>query len=161
MIEWKVGAVAGSRRPEAQRTLVMLTRLWNGRDAFRFDCRVDRRSQGCGQLMGGVPVIREQRGDARAVSARKLGVFAERARVRGVDVDPLTRQQLESVVDLEINLLKERIRAMKRLSAEYKTQALIADRRLLPLATAGIMDWRVAASILRKAKSKVTTVQAG
>lgn len=60
-----------------------------------------------------------------------------------------------------VSLLKERIRAMKRLSAEYKTQALIAERRLLPLATAGMMDWRIAASILRKAKNKVTTVQAG
>ena len=60
-----------------------------------------------------------------------------------------------------VSLLKDRIRAMKRLSAEYKTQALIAERRLLPLATAGMMDWRIAASILRKAKNKVTTVQAG
>ncbi|MDX8482027.1 glycosyltransferase family 2 protein [Mesorhizobium sp. VK24D] len=57
-------------------------------------------------------------------------------------------------------LLKERIRAMKRLSAEYKTQALIAERRLLPLATAGVTDWRIAASILSKVKNKVTTVRA-
>ncbi|MFK0690115.1 glycosyltransferase family 2 protein [Mesorhizobium sp. IMUNJ 23033] len=60
-----------------------------------------------------------------------------------------------------VSLLKERIRAMKRLSAEYKTQTLIAERRLLPLATAGVTDWRIAVSILRKAKNKVTTVRAG
>ncbi|WP_167449169.1 glycosyltransferase family 2 protein [Mesorhizobium hawassense] len=57
-------------------------------------------------------------------------------------------------------LLKERIRAMERLSAEYKTRTLLAERRLLPLATAGMMNWRIAASILRQVKNKVTTVRA-
>ncbi|MGT2467511.1 hypothetical protein ACVOMV_25490 [Mesorhizobium atlanticum] len=59
-----------------------------------------------------------------------------------------------------VGLLKERIRAMERLSAEHKTQTLIAERRLLPLATAGVTDWRIAASILRQVKNKVTAVRA-
>lgn len=49
---------------------------------------------------------------------------------------------------------------MERLSAEHKTQTLIAERRLLPLATAGVTDWRIAASILRQVKNKVTAVRA-
>lgn len=57
-------------------------------------------------------------------------------------------------------LLKERIRSMERLSAEYKTHTLIAERRLLPLARAGMTDWRIAASILRQVKNKVRTVRA-
>ena len=59
-----------------------------------------------------------------------------------------------------VSLLKERISAMKRLSAEYKAQTLIRERKLVPLAIAGITDWRIAASILKKAKGKVTMAQA-
>ncbi|MGX7876425.1 glycosyltransferase family 2 protein [Mesorhizobium sp. ORM6] len=60
-----------------------------------------------------------------------------------------------------VNLLNARISAIKRLSAERKTQSLIKDMRPLRLMGAAMADWRVALSVLRKFKNKAANVRIG
>jgi succinoglycan biosynthesis protein ExoO len=60
-----------------------------------------------------------------------------------------------------VNLLNARIRAIRRLSAERKTQALIKDMRPLKLVGAALADWRVALSVFRKFKNKAANVRIG